>query len=76
MSALASINPRHLTGAPGEVTAGFQHEEDWETGQPNGAGTIEPSDEREWFTAARVTHRRKVHTYTGPWEPVTEGLKS
>lgn len=59
---------------PREVTLSFtpiEGWEDWETGQPNGVGTIESSDSREWFSDARVTHRRRVQTFIGPWEAVT-----
>lgn len=37
-------------------------------GQPNGSNDIEPSDFREWFTAERETHHRRIITLTGPWE--------
>lgn len=42
-----------------------------EGGQPNGAGEIESSEDREWFRPERETHHRRVitHTLVGPWEP-------
>lgn len=49
-----------------------EYEERWEYGQPNGLGEIEPSWYREWYTPERETHRRKVITLTGPWEPLPE----
>lgn len=50
----------------------YEREESWEGGQPNGRGEIEPSDYREWYTPERESHRRKVITFTGPWEPIEE----
>lgn len=50
----------------------FEREESWEGGQPNGRGEIEPSDYREWYTPERESHRRKVITFTGEWEPIEE----
>ncbi|MCI4659666.1 hypothetical protein [Cryobacterium zhongshanensis] len=56
---------------PAQVAfAPVENWEVWETGQPNGSGVIEPSDNREWFSADRVTHHRRVHTFIGPWEPI------
>lgn len=60
-----------LDGAPEPE---WELDEQWEGGQPNGLGEIEPTTEREWFTPERETHRRKVISLTGPWLPV-EGEK-
>lgn len=43
-------------------------EDEEEGGQPNGAGEIEPSDFREWFTDERESHHRRKVTLYGPWE--------
>jgi hypothetical protein len=42
-----------------------------EGGQPNGVGTIESSDAREWFSPDRESHHRErlVITVIGPWTP-------
>ena len=52
------------------VTDDMDCDESWEGGQPNGIGTIEPSDYREWYTPERESHRRRVVTFIGPWEPI------
>jgi hypothetical protein len=43
-------------------------EDDFEGGQPNGTGTIEPSWYREWFTDARESHHRRRVILYGPWQ--------
>lgn len=47
---------------------GWEVDSDEEGGQPNGNGTIEPSDYREWFSDMRESHHRQRITLYGSWE--------
>lgn len=49
------------------TSTGWHIEADREGGQPNGAGEIEDSDYREWYSEEREDHHRYVFTFTGPW---------
>jgi hypothetical protein len=51
-----------------DLPDGWEVDNEQEGGQPNGGGEIEPSDSREWYTAERETHHRRVITLIGPWE--------
>ena len=51
-----------------DLPYGWEVDFEEEGGQPNGAGTIEPSDYREWFTDDRESHHRQHIVLTGPWE--------
>lgn len=54
----------------GDYTVGNWYiSNDIEGGQPNGAGEIEESGARDWYTDDRETHHRLVVTLYGPWRP-------
>ena len=50
------------------ISEGWELEQDVEGGQPNGVGTIEPNDAREWFYTENETHHRTRIVLYGPWQ--------